>query len=230
MDEQAQLWLGVVLYRTEPAQLALLQASIQGAAAYPGAPSLAVRLHDNTPPNPNLGFGAAHNKLMAEAFAHSAARAYSCINPDAVLHPACLAELWAEARVRPRAGLVEALQAPDEHAKPYDPVTHATPWCSGCALLITREAYERAGGFDERFFLYCEDVDLSWRVRAAGLHVGVAPRALVHHYVHDRAAEHESRVRMERSAALLREKVAKSPELRAVADLNHGLVFAKARW
>ncbi len=230
MDAQAPLWLGIVLYRTEPAALALLQRSLDAAARHPRAPALTLRQLDNSPPARNIGFGAAHNKLMAEAFEHPATRAYLCVNPDAVLHPDCLAELWAEAQLNPRAALIEALQHPDEHAKPYDPATHATPWASGCALLITRLAYEALGGFDERFFLYCEDVDLSWRARAAGLHVGVAPRALVHHYVADRTADHGSVAQMEKSAALLGEKVAASPELRAVADLRHGLKFAKARW
>ena len=224
------LSLGIVDYQTDPAQALLLGRSIAGAARWPGAPRLHTRRLDNSPPAPNLGFGAAQNKLMAEAFGDGEVRAHLCLNPDAVLHPACLAELWAELERTPRAGLIEARQFPDEHAKPYDPRTHATPWASGCCLLVTRECHARLGGFDERFFLYGEDVDLSWRARAAGLHVGVAPKALVHHYVMDRAGDHQSRERMLRSAELLKSKVADHPELKKVADLEQGLVFAKARW
>jgi GT2 family glycosyltransferase len=37
------------------------------------------------------------------------------------------------------------------------------------------------GGFDERFFMYYEDVDLSWRMRRNGLHIVFEPRSVVRH-------------------------------------------------
>lgn len=52
---------------------------------------------------------------------------------------------------------------------------------NGGAFAITREAYERAGGFDDRFFAYYDDIDLGWGVRLAGGHVRVVPEALVYH-------------------------------------------------
>jgi GT2 family glycosyltransferase len=239
------LHIGVVLYRNEPAQIALLVRSIEGAQRSAGAPAARVSFIDNSPDEAlrarlegrdyrkaeaNLGFGAAHNRLLREAFADPSTAGYLCVNPDAVLHPGCLAELWAEAQARPRWGLIEARQFPDEHAKVYDPGTHETPWCSGCCLLISRALYERIGGFDEQFFLYAEDVDLSWRARAAGFHIGIAPRALVHHYVGDRPAGHASRKRIDESRALLEAKVRGSPELKQVADLSHGTAYAVKRW
>lgn len=244
---RATLFVGVVLYRTDPAQVALLARSLDAAVREVQGEHLGVRAAflDNSPTDElratlagrdhraagaNLGFGAAHNKLLAEAFGDPGVQAYLCLNPDAVLHPRCLAELWAEAAQKPGFGLIEARQFPDEHAKPYDRETHATPWCSGCCLLISRTAHQRIGGFDERFFLYGEDVDLSWRARAAGLHVGVAPRAIVHHYLNDRPAAHGSNARIDESAALLRDKVRASPDLAAVADLAHGAAFAVERW
>ena len=52
---------------------------------------------------------------------------------------------------------------------------------NGGAFAITREAYGRAGGFDDRFFAYYDDIDLGWGVRLAGGHVRVVPEAIVHH-------------------------------------------------
>jgi N-acetylglucosaminyl-diphospho-decaprenol L-rhamnosyltransferase len=82
--------------------------------------------------------------------------------------------------------LVEARQFPEEHPKHYDPVTGLTLWASGACLLIPRRIYETIDGFDPNIFMYMEDVDYSWRAKAAGYSVRVAPRALFAHSVLDR--------------------------------------------
>lgn len=46
-------------------------------------------------------------------------------------------------------------------------------WLTGGCTMVRREAWEEVGGFDEDFFLYFEDVDLSLRLRANGWRVGV---------------------------------------------------------
>jgi GT2 family glycosyltransferase len=58
-----------------------------------------------------------------------------------------------------------------------------TDYCSACGLLVTREAWEAVGGFDEAYFpAYHEDVDLCLSLRAHGFRTVYAPRArLVHH-------------------------------------------------
>ena len=122
----------------------------------------------------NRGFGTTHNIGMREAFA-AGAEGYLCVNPDAVLHPACLPRAVGHVGLRPRTGLVDARTFPEEHPKPYDPSTGETPWCAGTVLLVRREAFLATGGFDEQLFLYGEDVDLSWRTRAAGLVTRTAP-------------------------------------------------------
>ncbi len=57
-------------------------------------------------------------------------------------------------------------------------------FASGCLLLATRAALERVGLFDERYFLYLEDVDLCLRARRAGFRVRYEPRAVARHRVH----------------------------------------------
>jgi GT2 family glycosyltransferase len=57
----------------------------------------------------------------------------------------------------------------------------APEWLAGSCLLARRSALEAIGGFDERFFLYCEDVDLCHRLRDAGHEVRYVPAAVAHH-------------------------------------------------
>ena len=52
---------------------------------------------------------------------------------------------------------------------------------SGCALLVRKAALEKAGLFDEDFFIYGDDADLSLRVRLAGWKAVYLPRAVVYH-------------------------------------------------
>jgi GT2 family glycosyltransferase len=52
---------------------------------------------------------------------------------------------------------------------------------SGGAALLRTGAVRDVGGFPARFFLYYEDTDTSWRLRAAGWTVRYSPRAVVHH-------------------------------------------------
>ncbi len=52
--------------------------------------------------------------------------------------------------------------------------------CGGYSLF-KREVLEKVGLFDEDYFIYCEDSDLSWRTRLAGYKIYFAPRSIVYH-------------------------------------------------
>lgn len=64
---------------------------------------------------------------------------------------------------------------PRDHAEPVD-------WLMGSALAIRREAFEAVGPFDERFFMYFEDVDWCRRCWEAGFEVHYVPQAQAIHY------------------------------------------------
>lgn len=135
----------------------------------------------------NDGFGAGVN-LAARHALERGARAFLVVNPDLSL-PGDAA----------RALLDDVLATPDRLVAPVilgpqgatwfsggtiDLTTGRTrangatrdddvAWLSGACLAVTADAWERVGGFDERYFLYWEDVDLSWRARQAGLRLAV---------------------------------------------------------
>ncbi|WP_300540672.1 glycosyltransferase family 2 protein [Maricaulis sp.] len=56
------------------------------------------------------------------------------------------------------------------------------PVVSGAALMMPRTAFLECGGFDERYFLHVEDIDLCRQVRQAGGRVCFEPRATILHY------------------------------------------------
>jgi GT2 family glycosyltransferase len=59
--------------------------------------------------------------------------------------------------------------------------TQPVPWVMGAALVIRREAFEAVGGFDESFFMYCEETDLCYRLKSVNWQVHFAPIATVTH-------------------------------------------------
>jgi GT2 family glycosyltransferase len=127
----------------------------------------------------NVGFGVGHNRAAAA----TSAPFLFVLNPDTSLGPDTIARLHAAAGADDaRVAAWEARQLPYEHPKDYDPVTLETSWCSGACVLFRRAAFDAVGGFDPAYFLYCEDVDLSWRLRAAGFKLRYVPRATVHHF------------------------------------------------
>ena len=152
----------------------------------------------------NVGFGTAINQGIRA----STSPFIAALNDDAVAHPDWLATLLTAFESRPDAGMCASqvrlfgearldsagmLIARDGSSKqrghgrlPDDfPVTEEVLMPSGSAALYRRVMLEDIGGFDDDFFLYCEDTDLGLRARWAGWKCLYVPGAQVeHHYSH----------------------------------------------
>ncbi|MEM9882376.1 MAG: glycosyltransferase family 2 protein [Planctomycetota bacterium] len=157
------------------------------------------------PTGRNLGFTGGNNLGIAHA-RQPGVRYVMLLNNDTVLGPAMLERLLDAAERHPRFGvLTPEIRYHDEpeavwfdgarldlarglavHDRPAATVgggIEPLPWTSGCAMLIRDEVLEQCGGFDDRFFLNWEDVDLSLRVVAAGWELGLVRGAVLYHKV-----------------------------------------------
>lgn len=54
-------------------------------------------------------------------------------------------------------------------------------YASGASFAISKKLFNQLGGFDEKLFLYHEDVDLCWRARLMGYGISVVESAVCHH-------------------------------------------------
>jgi len=149
------------------------------------------------------GFAANHN----QAFVHASGQFFCVMNPDIRLgdNPfpallACLKDLSVGVvapLVLGESGKMEdsARRFPTPAkilckafggCKERDYVVKDDPiypdWVGGMFMLLPRDIFERLGGFDQRYFLYYEDVDLCARLRLMGYEVVVCPQARVIHH------------------------------------------------
>ncbi len=83
-------------------------------------------------------------------------------------------------------------------------------WVSGAAIWLRRSALDEIGGWDERYFMYVEDVDLCWRLSRAGWRVAYEPGGEVTHLQGVSTDRRPYRMLLEHHRSLLR--------------------FARARW
>lgn len=149
----------------------------------------------------NLGFAAAVNQGARAG----TARWLALINPDAYADPDWLERLLAAAHAHPevRAFASRQLMAADParldglgdvmalpgfpfrggYGRPDQGRTDIGEVFSPCggAMLVDRALFLELGGFDERLFCYCEDVDFGYRLRLAGERTLVVPDAVVRH-------------------------------------------------
>jgi GT2 family glycosyltransferase len=129
--------------------------------------------------NNNLGSACGHNTLTKD----NQDDYILIMNPDVILAPDTLMQLFIPFdSTDDKIGIVEARQTPIEHPKEYNVKTGETSWASTACALIRNDLFEELKGFDaDTFFLYCDDVDFSWRVRLAGYKVIFQPSAIIFH-------------------------------------------------
>lgn len=91
---------------------------------------------------------------------------------------------------------------------PYEG-THEQPqdvlFATGSAMVVRADAFRAAAGFDERFFMFYEDVDLGWRLNLMGHRVRYVPTSVVYHKHHatvKRFGEHSEWFLLERNALM----------------------------
>lgn len=79
----------------------------------------------------------------------------------------------------------EFRQKPYEHPKKYNPINLITNWSSSACILFRKKALLEIGGYDEKIFMYGEDVDLSYRLRDNGYILRYFPQSSVWHYTYE---------------------------------------------
>lgn len=77
-------------------------------------------------------------------------------------------------------------------------------WVAGTHFVVRRTAWDEVGGFDEGFFMYLEDVDLCWRLKARGWRVRYEPAARVVHAIGRSTDQTPYRMIAEHHRSLLR--------------------------
>ena len=134
----------------------------------------------------NTGYGSGQNRaiLMGDS------DFFLIANPDIEFDTRCLQEVIQFANTdHPSTATWELRQKPYEHPKYYDPVSLETNWSSHACILVRRAPWQSLHGYDESFFMYGEDVEVSYRLRRAGYQLRYCPRAVVWHYSYANAEE-----------------------------------------
>lgn len=156
----------------------------------------------------NEGFGGGNNRAAAHAIERGATELL-LLNPDAWLSEETIRGLHEQVRADPMLQLAPVVLRPDgtlycaevdlhlelgemrsARRRPAgaDPAQIHT-WVSGACFMVSSELWQRLGGFDEDYFLYWEDVDLSRRVVMAGGSVRSDPSLFA---VHDEGITHRT--------------------------------------
>ena len=154
----------------------------------------------------NVGFGAGM-RLGIERARQDGATTFLLLNPDARLEPGAVMQLLERAHAYPTELVAPLVIRPDgtsfaelqdlyledgrmraSRVRPADVAESGViHWVSGACIALSAELWDASGGFDDDYFLYWEDVDLSARVWAAGGTVRIEAAVTA---IHDEGATH----------------------------------------
>ena len=150
----------------------------------------------------NLGYGRAINF----AFENIKSKYFFVLNPDLVISEKSIHDLYTLITKNPDAGIVAPITEPDEDFYGSFPEKNTkkkfgpneikcqnllkdskiegeicVEVAKGCALLLNSDYFKKIGKFDERYFLFWEEVDLCRRFRSMKRSVIVSPSSLALH-------------------------------------------------
>lgn len=184
--------------------LNLPEPALQAAVQAQDWPFELVCVHNAKP----LGFGANHNQAFAQCVAESGLPDWFVVmNPD-IFWPKGAADFWQGLSHWPRdvglvcPGQVDVAGLPQDFARrlitPWGlslrvlrralgsspsgvaPTVDQADWVNGACMVWRGAAFAQLRGFDERYFMYCEDTDICLRLQLAGGHMCAAGVSVVH--------------------------------------------------
>lgn len=155
----------------------------------------------------NYGFAAANNRGIERA-GELGADYVLLLNNDTEAAPDLLEQLWACAKRHPGCMIVPKIYYSDDRKRIWSaggsvsPIIHKvshdgldqiddgqfetekkTEFATGCCLFLPMSLLEHTGGLDERYFLYYEDTEYSFRLGRLGISIYYCPRAHLYHKV-----------------------------------------------
>ena len=139
------------------------------------------------------GFGANHN----HAFARSSSEFFCVLNPDIELNDPAIWEQLVERGREPRVGCAYPILLNPDGSRQDNEREAVSPlallrrhllkraqcrvdWVSAAFWLVRASAWREVGGFDERYFMYCEDTDFCLRLQMAGWKLAKVQATAVH--------------------------------------------------
>ncbi len=156
----------------------------------------------------NLGFGRGNNLAIDWILKHTEHKYIFVLNNDTTIKPDAIEQMEEVMQSDSKVGIVSAriVFAEDENKLWYGGgevdwkrgggkvpgvlgsadaalalKARYVTFASGCAMMIRREILQQYGGFDERYFMYEEDLELSLRVQENGWKIWYAPSAVIKH-------------------------------------------------
>lgn len=152
----------------------------------------------------NIGYGMAINKVVRRQMKNY--DYFFIVNPDVTLHKDCLKRLLQTLEENPKIGIVGPkildekgkiwamggvinkkrysgyLLDNGKKDKNYIKNFYEVDFLPGTAMLVKKEVFQKAGFFDNKYFLYYEDDDFSFQTKKAGFRLVVNPYAVIIHY------------------------------------------------